>query len=571
MGSYIQTEEIDENDYLDEMDFEVIEFIKNLEKSSAEKMPEPSAYRVATHTTTCFMGNKDMLDCELYLDIGEIIRYITRRVIEDNFLNPVETPLFQGIVTDHINIRFDDDMFRKKKYKPNSVLVTKMIEGSDKPLIQEYFDEKDVEGTKERLQELIENHTCHYIQKNGRQKREKKKKSDFEDYQKKSVVTTYNMYEPKEEESGKMKSEIHIIENDEKSVEKSAKSRAEPKEYEHMYNSCSIIIKPSKTIKAVNISLFSNAQMTISGNKEHYDGLVSAKALLDEFRAHSGIIKGVKRLDKDAPTESARRKNKIMYPVPSEEYIQTLEILKYSITLINANFHTNYNIDLKELNRQLVEHEEDLFIVYDPEKHRGVQINYFWNKKIDARTIDSPESCQLHQDGVCRCVKACSAKKVRKKSYSSFEIKNSMNNYDTCTKVKICIFKSGSIGLIGGTDPKHTEDAYHFVNYLLAKYYKSIVKVSLDDYLKEKREKKDEVIMDVIKSCDTQLGLGLQWKEEETKEKVVKKKSSSKSKKVKEEKTSPPQKEESTVVQSTLIIKDLPKPTMKCKLLTKKA
>ncbi len=533
MASYIQTEEIDELDYLDETDYEVIEFIKNLEKQNTLTKPDPTQYRVATHTTTCYMGNKAHPDSELFLDISGIVKLITRKVIEDNYLNPVENPIFQGIVTDHLNIRFDDDMYRKKKYKPNSVCVSEVVkaeDGSERIVLNEYFNEKDHEMTRARLEELLSKDDSHNIQKNGRQKRENKKKSDLNDYHKKNIVSVYNI-DDVEQKQKKVIQEIQVIDEthkEENGDEKSVKSNAEKKEYEHMYNSCSIIIKPTKDIKAVNISLFSNAQMTISGCKHHYDGLEAARALLTAFKENQHVIKGIKRLDKDAPTESARRKNKIVFPVPNEEYIRDVEILKYNITLINANYNTNYNIDLKELNQILVENEEELFVVYDPEKHRGVQINYFWNKRNDVAVAAETRDSHLAQDGVCRCARACSAKKVRKKSYSSFEIRNMSNNYDTCTKVKICIFKSGSVGLIGGTDPKHTEDAYKFVNHLLDKYYAKIVKVSLDEYLKDKKEKKNEALIEVIKNCDEQLGLGIeaqaQTQTKPKKKKVVKKK-----------------------------------------------
>ncbi len=504
MGTYIQTEDIDENDYLDDTDYEVIQFIKNLEKQNLNEKPEPSEYRVATHTTTCYMGNKDVLDAELYIDITAIIRHLTYKIIDENFLHPVENPKFQGIVTDHINIRFDDDMFRKKKYKPNSILIGKNVNG--KITFEEYFDENDLEGTRQKLTEFLNQYTFEFIQKNGRQKREKKKQDEKDDYEKKNVITTYNIHDLAENEKKMdvVSSSIEVVDEakviSEKASEKGGKSSAESKEYEHMYNSCSIIIKPTPEIKAVNVSLFSNSQMTISGSKMQYDGLEAAKVLLNEFKMHREVmIKGIKRLDKSAPTASARKKNKIVFPIPSDDFVDKLEIMNYNITLINANFNANFNIDLKELNQILVENEAELFVVYDPEKHRGVQINYFWNKKNQEKQIDElDDEIILLQDGVCRCPKACSAKKVRKKSFSSFEIRNVGNNYDTCTKVKICLFKSGSIGLIGGTDPQHTADAYTFVNHLLTKYYANIVKVSLDEYLKEKKSKKSDAIFEVI-------------------------------------------------------------------------
>ncbi len=555
MGTYIQTEEIDENDYLDETDLEIIQFIKNLEKENLNDKPEPSSYRIATHTSTCFIGNKDFPNSELYIDITYIIKHLTRKIIEENFLNPIENPVFQGIVTDHLNIRFDDDMYRKKKYLPNTVCVTNVVKdenNKDKSVSKEYFNDKDLESTRVQLEDFLQNHKIEFVQKNGRQKKERQKEEERQDYEKQNIITTYNINDIE-----KTKKVIHqpiqvidetSIKESENGSNKSVKANAESKEYEHMYNSCSIIVKPRKDVKAVNIALFSNAQMTISGSKVRSDGFDAAQTLLKEFQLHPEVIKGIKRLDSTASTESARKKNKIVYPIPCEDYVEKLEILKYNITLINANFNTNFNIDLKELNQKLVENEEELFVVYDPEKHRGVQINYFWNQNNSLK------------DGVCRCSKACSAKKVRKKSYSSFEVKNVSNNYSTCTKVKICIFKSGSIGLIGGTQEVHTEDAYQFVNQLLDKYYKDIVKVSLDDYLKEKKSKKNDVLFEVMKNCDIQLGLGLNIGNDDIEPKENHKKKSTKKKVCKKEKP---------IIQSTIVIKEIPKKSIQCKIVKK--
>ena len=50
-----------------------------------------------------------------------------------------------------------------------------------------------------------------------------------------------------------------------------------------MYNSCSIIVKPSKDIKAVNVRLFSDSAMTITGGLRETDGYYAAQALLNEI------------------------------------------------------------------------------------------------------------------------------------------------------------------------------------------------------------------------------------------------------------------------------------------------
>ena len=259
-----------------------------------------------------------------------------------------------------------------------------------------------------------------------------------------------------------------------------------------MYNSCSIIIKPAPHIKAVNLKLFCNGQMSITGSLERNDGYKAAELLLAELKQNPAIFLGISRLDQTALTKSAKKKTKIFHPLPGDDYIEKLKIMNYTVTLINATFKTNFAIDLIELLNRLYANEEGLFVEYDPNTHRGIQINYFINPKNEKR------------DGVCYCARSCFTKRNQKKSHSTFDEKNEINiaNKDACSKVTICIFKTGSIGLIGGNYEEHTQEAYEYINGIFEKYYSEIVKVSLDDYMKEKKVKKGALLLDMIKHFD---------------------------------------------------------------------
>jgi hypothetical protein len=162
------------------------------------------------------------------------------------------------------------------------------------------------------------------------------------------------------------------------------------------------------------------------------------------------------------------------------------------VTLINATFKTNFAIDLIELLNRLYANEEKLFVEYDPNTHRGIQINYFINPKNTLR------------DGVCYCARSCFTKRNQKKSHSTFDEKNEINihNKEACSKVTICIFKTGSVGLIGGNYEEHTQEAYEFINGIFDKYYTDIVKVSMDDVMKEKKVKKGAFLLEMIKQFD---------------------------------------------------------------------
>ncbi len=531
MDEFIEVEDINEDDYLDDMDLEIIDFIKNLD--NIEEKPLPTPYRISTHTSNATVKNPNYPNCELMIDITFLIKHLIEKIINDNFLNPIENPIFQGIVINNnecsMNIRFDDDMYRKVRYYPNTVSIKKVINNENKYTknkdyeTTEYFDEHNIEETREKLKDFIQNCSFTFVQKNSKEKKDEKKKCDINDYDKQSVITTYNIYTGNiiENKETKETKEIEIIENEEELLKDKRKKKISDKEAEYMYNSCSIIIKPSKEIKAVNVRLFSDTAMTITGGLNQNDGYIAAKALLNEIINHGNIIKGIRKLDVNASTESARKKNKILFPLPSDDYISGLEV-NHNITLINSNFSTKFRIDLEALYKLLVANEEDLFVVYYPNNHRGIQISYFWNKN-NKSTIFCESNQNYIQDGICKCGKKCSAKKNRKKSYSVFDSKISENNETSCTKVKICVFKTGSISLIGGTDKEHTECAYHFINNLLDKYYKDIVTISIDDYLNEKKNKKDsEKINALIENLN--IDLKSKGKEKKKKEKVVKEK-----------------------------------------------
>ena len=538
-------EEINEDDYLDEMDLEVIDFIKNLD--NIEEKPTPSSYRISTHTSNAIIKNESYPNSELMIDINYVIKYLTEKIINDNFLNRVENPIFQGIVV-HNNdcsmiIRFDDDMHRKVKYVPNSVCMKRVIsnDGKNKSFEStEYFDEDNIELTKEKLKYFLENYSFQFVQKNHKHKMDEKKKDEQIEFEKKNIITTYNIYtgvvNTINEPNSKQVEEIQMI--DEKSIKDQNKDKKNIKQDDdYMYNSCSIIVKPSKDIKAVNVRLFSDSAMTITGGLNENDGYYAAQSLLNEFVKNEKVIKGIKKLDVHAATESARKKNKVIYPLPSDDYISGLKVY-HNVTLINSNFVTHFRIDLEILYKLLIKNEEDLFVVYNPNHHRGIQISYFWNQNEEMKDTNKVSYDDIHyvQNGICNCTKKCSTKKNRKKTYSVFDIKNATNNENSCTKVKICVFKTGSISLIGGTSEIHTKSAYYFINYILDKYYTEIVTISIDDYLNEKKNKKNNKVIEMIES----------FQDKPIKEIKVKKVKKEKVKKVKEVKVK--QEKVSTIV-----------------------
>ena len=241
-----------------------------------------------------------------------------------------------------------------------------------------------------------------------------------------------------------MLNNIDILENN--SLKKQGRQNKK-KENEYFYNSCSIIVKADSDTKCVNIKLFNNGKITLTGSKKEHDGYYATKVLLEEMKKYPAIF--------DEIEEGSE--------------ISKLEVLNYQITMINSDFDTNFKIDLLKLLNLLNSNNKDLFTKFNPEKYRGLIIGYYWN---------TAKKCQ---DGKCLCTAKCNGKG------------KGTGNGD-CKKITISIFKSGSIIITGGRLVKQIDDAYAFINQILKDNYKDIVKISILDFIDEDAEDAEDSI-----------------------------------------------------------------------------
>jgi TATA-box binding protein (TBP) (component of TFIID and TFIIIB) len=233
------------------------------------------------------------------------------------------------------------------------------------------------------------------------------------------------------------------------------------KDNEYFYNSCSIIVKASIDIKCVNIKLFNNGKISLTGSKNEMDGFYACSVLLEELKKYSSIF-----IEFDKNNEEYI--NSLISNGESPEIIESerLKILSnskingYKITMINSNFNTNFKIDLLKLLNILNSDKYMLFTKFNPEKYRGLIIGYYWNKTTG------------FQNGKCHCTVKCSGKG------------NGQGN-GKCKKVTISIFKSGSIIITGGCLIEQVNDAYDTINNILKDNYKDIVKLSILDFISE--------------------------------------------------------------------------------------
>ena len=228
---------------------------------------------------------------------------------------------------------------------------------------------------------------------------------------------------------------LQLLENN--SLKKNCRKKKN-KADETFYNSCSIITKGGLKIKCINIKLFNNGKITLTGSKHEMDGYKACCVLLDYLKN-----------EKDIFIEDE-----------NENEISNLKIENYKITMINSDFNTNFKIDLLKLLNILNTTDKNIFTKFNPEKYRGLIIGYFWNtnKKI--------------QDGKCNCTKKCNGK-------------GTGTGDGQCKKITISIFKSGSIIITGGRLIEQVNDAYKNINSILKKHYFEIIKLSILDFIEE--------------------------------------------------------------------------------------
>jgi len=243
-----------------------------------------------------------------------------------------------------------------------------------------------------------------------------------------------------------MLDDIQTLENN--SLKKHGRQKKK-KDNEHFYNSCSIIVKASLEIKCVNIKLFNNGKITLTGSKEESDGYYSTCVLLEEMKKYKGIFPDVLE----------------------DEEINKLQIVNYKITMINSDFNTNFRIDLLKLLSILNNSEKELFTKFNPEKYRGLIIGFYWNTN------------KYNQDGKCTCTVKCNGKGCG-------------TGNGACKKITISIFKSGSVIITGGRLTTQIDDAYKLINNIFKKYYYDIVKLSILDFIdnNNKRDTKENII-----------------------------------------------------------------------------
>lgn len=190
--------------------------------------------------------------------------------------------------------------------------------------------------------------------------------------------------------------------------------------------------------KKVNIKLFKNGKIQMTGLKSQEDGLMGTKCVIDSIKQHKQSIPSYREL---------------------ANFDESNMIQNFQIVLINSDFNTNFMIRRERLFEILK--SLGFWVSYEPDIYPGVNAKYYWNPTNQS---DKKEK------GICSCQTTCDGS-------------GNGTGDGKCRKITIATFKSGAIIITGARHIDQTNEAYQFINDLFSKYFSYIHRESNKELL----------------------------------------------------------------------------------------
>lgn len=228
---------------------------------------------------------------------------------------------------------------------------------------------------------------------------------------------------------------LEYMENPAKGVPKQKKKKQSQanaklvKRRKSFYNQATIIMD---YIKTINLKLFRNGSIHITGIIDEEQGKRAVGFLCDEIRAV---------YEKD--------------PTITNGDIAQLGLANWDIVMINSDFCCNFKIRREKL-YEILDSRYNLVVNYESDNYPGVKTSFYWNVR------DTDKS------GICKCKigKTCSGKG-----------RGTLAEGDTCRKITISIFQSGKIIITGARDKAQIDDAYNFITNIFREYFHSVARL----------------------------------------------------------------------------------------------
>ena len=214
------------------------------------------------------------------------------------------------------------------------------------------------------------------------------------------------------------------------------------------FNQTTIIINLFDN-RSVNIKVFSNGNIQMTGLKSIDDGIKACNLLKDELINLSGSIN-----------------DSIIEAIPEKSEIELKDI---NIVLINSDYFCGYKIKRDVLHKLIIK-KYKLFSSYEPCIYPGVNTKYYWNKN------------NILKDGICRCTKKCSGKGLG-------------DGDGECKKITCSVFQSGNVIITGARDLEQIEDAYEYINKIFKNHMDILKRNNQPAIFEDNYQKKDKFIM----------------------------------------------------------------------------
>jgi TATA-box binding protein (TBP) (component of TFIID and TFIIIB) len=226
---------------------------------------------------------------------------------------------------------------------------------------------------------------------------------------------------------------VGLFKNLQKKLDK-IQGKLNDKDYKNIdfYNQCTLLLYSDYNNNQINLKVFCNGSITMTGCKDENDGVYVIKKLISELKKHSQIF---------------------MY----DEDQGDISMDNFGITMINSDYFVGFRLDLIKLEEVLV-NKYGLFFSYDPKFYAAVKISFMWNEEAEIN------------NGICQCEKKCIVSK-----------KKTIKSKNKCSIITIAVFNSGKIIITGSNTIEKTRAAYKFINNILKESYADIVKLSIHD------------------------------------------------------------------------------------------
>jgi TATA-box binding protein (TBP) (component of TFIID and TFIIIB) len=204
------------------------------------------------------------------------------------------------------------------------------------------------------------------------------------------------------------------------------------------YNQITIIMD---YIKSINLKLFRNGSIHITGIIDEEQGKKAVEFLGNEIRAIYAKDKTITNGD-----------------------INLLGIYAWDIVLINSDFACNFKIRREKL-YEIIDSKYNLVVNYESDSYPGVKTSFYWSEK-DNGTKDSITGLYDGiKSGICKCKIGSTCKGKGR---------GTLDPEDCCRKITISIFQSGKIIITGARAIKQVDECYKFIICLLKRYYHDI-------------------------------------------------------------------------------------------------